>query len=444
MPKLTSATVEKYKASKHKRREIPDANSPGLYLIIQSSGTKSFALRFRNPHGRHKKLTLGPLDLSGRKIEDAPVIGQPLDLLAARRLAAHVHTQRANGHDVVGNFHRAKLERAAGLSHVFDGAALNFVEQYLKRKVKRWQAAARLIGVAPDAEGQLHVIPKSLCDRWRDRPLSSITADDIHWVVSEAREKAVPGLRRNGHGPSESMAHQLSSVLRRMFRWLLEKRLIKTNVFADVVAPKASKNSRDRTLTDAEIKKFWTACDKLDAPAGQCLKLLLLTGCRLNEIAMLARAEVDGNTITIPSARSKNKLAHVIPLPPLALEILQSVQTNGDLYFTGKSGRPIGPWSRIKKQLDKHMQPHSPFVIHDLRRSFSTGMNALGIEPHVVEACLNHVSGSKAGVAGVYNKHAYLPEKTAALARWADHVSNLVEGKSAKVVPLKGARRKTG
>jgi integrase len=430
MPKLTPVAVIKIKGGKT-RREIPD-NGSGLYLIVQPSGAKSWAMRFRSPHGRQQKLTLGPLDLSGRKVQDAPVIGQPLDLLAARRLAADVNTKRAHGMDVVASHHRARLERSAGLAHTFDGAALNFVEQYLTRRVKRWQAAARLIGIAPDSEGQLQITPKGLADRWRDRPVSGITSDDIHWVIDEARERAVPGLKRSGDGPSESMAHQVSSVLRRFFVWLLEKRLIKTDPFKDVIAPKASGNSRSRALSDAEIKKFWIACDKLDAPAGQCLKLLLLTGCRLNEIAMLSRAEVDGDTVTIPAARSKNKLPHMIPLPPLALDILNSVKTSGDLYFTGKRGKPLGPWSRIKAALDKHMQPDAPFVIHDLRRTFSTGMNALGIAPATVEACLNHVSGTRGGD---------LPEKTVALRRWADHISALIEGRAAKVVLMK---RKTG
>jgi integrase len=247
--------------------------------------------------------------------------------------------------------------------------------QYLQRKVRRWQAAARLIGVAPDSEGQLHVIPKSLSDRWRDRPVSGISADDLHWLVDEVRERGVPGLKRSGNRQSEAMAHQVFSVLRKLFRWLLEKRRIKSNPCTELIGPKATGNARDRYLSDSEIKKFWTACDKIDAPAGQCLKLLLLTGARLNEIALLSRAEIDGNTITIPAGRSKNRLPHSIQLPSLALEILRSVQTKGDLVFTGKSGKPLGPWSRIKKQLDKNMQPDSPFVLHDLRRTFSTGLN---------------------------------------------------------------------
>ena len=127
----------------------------------------------------------------------------------------------------------------------------------------------------------------------------------------------------------------------------------------------------------------------------------------------------------------------MIPLPPLALDILNSVKTSGDHYFTGKRGKQIGPWSRIKAALDKHMQPDAPFVVHDLRRTFSTGCNKLGIEPHIVEATLNHISGARAGVAGVYNQYQYLPEKTAALARWADHISALIEGRAAKIVPIK-------
>jgi hypothetical protein len=87
------------------------------------------------------------------------------------------------------------------------------------------------------------------------------------------------------------------------------------------------------------------------------------------------------------------------------------------------------------------MQPDAPFVVHDLRRTVSTGMNALGIQPAHVEAVLNHRDGVRASVAGVYNQHHYVPEKTAALVRWADHVSNLIEGKAAKILPMKRKAR---
>lgn len=155
-----------------------------------------------------------------------------------------------------------------------------------------------------------------------------------------------------------------------------------------VAMPKSSK-PRERTLADDEIKKFWIACDKVGQPASQCLKLLLLTGCRLNEIAKLRRSEINDkdHTATIPSNRVKNKKSFVLPLSPLAWNILQSVQTKGDLFFTTERGKPIGPWSRIKRQLDAEMKT-APWRTHDLRRCFSTNLNKLEIQPHIVEACL--------------------------------------------------------
>src|SRR6516164_1073261 len=260
MPKLTPATVEKYKASKSHRREIPDHQSPGLYLVIQQSGTKSFAMRFRNQNGRHVKLTLGRLDLSGNEAPDAPVIGQPLTLVTARRLASEVHRQRALGNDMVAVRHRERLERKAGGAKKFSQAALDFTEQYLKRNVRRWQASARLLGIVVGDDFKLEMMPRGLADRWRDRPVAEIGGDDIHLIVDEVREKAVPGLKRNVDGRSEAMARAMFSLLSRMFRWLLEKRRIKVNPVIGVAAPKSSK-ARDRLLNDSEIKQYWAACD---------------------------------------------------------------------------------------------------------------------------------------------------------------------------------------
>jgi integrase len=440
MPKLTPASVEKHKPGKT-RREIPDAASPGLYLIIQpGSGTKSFAMRFRNGNGRHVKLTLGPLDLTGNEAVDAPVLGQPLTLISARRLASEMNRQRALGKDTVALRHRERLERKAGQAKDFSTAALDFVEQYLKRKVRRWQASARLLGVVIGDDGKLAVMPKGLTDRWRDRPIKEINSDDIHQIVKEVREKAVPGLKRYAYGPSDAMARSMFAVLSRLFRWLLEERRITVNPVIGVAMPE-SPEPRERTLTDDEIKKFWIACEKIGEPASQCLKLLLLTGCRLNEIAQLRRSEINDKdrTATIPSNRVKNKKSFVLPLSPMAWNILQSVQTKGDLFFTTERGKPIGPWSRIKRQLDAEMKT-APWRTHDLRRCFSTNLNKIGIAPHVVETCLNHVSGHKGSVAGVYNTYQYLPEKTQAMNRWTDHVAGLIEGRAAKIFVMKRKR----
>jgi integrase len=440
MPKLTAASVEKHTARKI-RREIPDAACPGLYLIVQTSGAKSFALRFRNQYGRHVKLTLGRLDVTGIESSTAPMIGMPLTLVAARQLAMDVHRQRILGTDVVADRRREKLERKVGTINVFSQSILDFVEQHLKRNVRRWQASARLLGVTVGDDGALMLTPRGLADRWRDRPVNEISGDDVHHIIDEVREKAVPGLERKGDGPSEAMAKVMHTTLSRLFHWLLEKRRIGTNPMSSVVSPKTGK-SRERVLSDREIISFWKAADTMGAPVGQVLKLLLLTGCRRDEIGKLRRSEIsdDGATITIPAARSKNKKPHVIPLPPLAREILRSIQTSGDVVFATPRGKSIAAWSRIKAELDAVLK-FSPWVLHDLRRTFSTGLNKIGVAPEVVEAGLNHLSGTRATVAGVYNKHHYLPEKTAALQRWADHVIGLVEGRAASVVPMKRKAR---
>jgi integrase len=435
VPKLTAVSVEKFTARKT-RREIPDAACPGLYLLVQKSGAKSFAMRFRNQYGRHVKLTLGRLDVSGVESSTAPMIGMPLTLVAARQLAMNVHRERAMGNDVAAQRHRQRLERKAGQSKTFSQGALDYTEQYLRREVRRWQAAARMLGIAVGGDGALMLTPKGLADRWRDRPVSEISADDIHAIIDEVREKAVPGLERRGDGPSQAMARVMHTTLSKLFRWLLEKRRIAANPMHGSVVPKAGK-SRERTLSDPEIVAFWKACDTISEPVAQCLKLLLLTGCRRDEIGKLRRSEIseDGSTITIPTSRSKNKKPHVVPLPSLARDILRSVKTSGDFVFDTGRGKPIAAWSRIKAELDSVLKFESAFVLHDLRRSFSTGLSGLGVPTETIEATLNHVSG-KSTVANTYNRHKYLAEKTAALLRWADHVIGLVEGRT-KVVPMK-------
>jgi integrase len=373
--------------------------------------------------------------LSGKEFAGDPVIGQPLTLVAARRLASDVHRQRALGNDMVAIRHRERLERKAGGAKTFSQAAFDFTEQYLKREQRRWQASARLLGIVVGDDGELEMLPKGLADRWRDRPVAEIGGDDVHMIVDEVRERGVPGLKRNADGPSNAMGAAMFAVQSRMFRWLLEKRRVKVNPMIGVAAPKAGK-SRERVLSDTEIKAFWQATATVAEPVAQCLKLLLLTGCRRDEIGLLRCSEVNDadGTITIPASRSKNKKPHVIPLPPLARDILRSVKTSGDQVFT--NGRGLA-WSRIKAQLDAAMKPTMPWRLHDVRRTFSTGLNKIGIEPHLVEATLNHYSGHRAGVAGVYNQYAYLPEKTAALQRWCDQVIGLVEGRAAKVLPIK-------
>src|SRR5262245_1244355 len=407
---LTTAAVTKLKAGRD-RIEVRDGGTPSLYLVIYPTGQRSFAMKFRRPSGKLARLTLGYFSAEAR---GDPVIGGPLSLPMARRLAAEVNHQRAVGIDVIGARRRSELESQARGAATFSQAVLDFVDHHARRENRRWRDSVRVLGVRVTDKDELELIPKGLADRWRDRPISEINGDDIHLVVDEARERGVPGLERRVKR-SESMARALHAELSTLFSWLLAKRRVKATPVAGVAKPKAS-NKRDRVLTDDEIKSFWLACDEVSDPARQCLRILLLTGSRLNEVREMCGGELsaDGKTWTIPGARTKNKLTHVVPLSPLVRSLIESVETTGEFVFTISGKTPVAMGSELKSTLDASMKI-PPWQFRDLRRTAATGMADIGIAPHIVEAALNHISGSKAGVAGTYNRALYKEEKATAL-----------------------------
>jgi integrase len=436
---MTAAAVKNYRPGKG-RREIPDGGCPGLYLVIQASGHRSWAMRFRRPNGKSTKLTLGPVDLSGKEAESEPVLDSPLTLASARRLAAEIHRQRAMGRDVVADYdasrRRQKSEHEIRAKSTFAAAARDFIEQYASKKTRRWRETARLLGLAyPLTGGEPTPIKGGLCERWSDKPIAEIDGHDIHSLVDETRRSGAPGLERRSDGPTEARARVMLSCLSKMFSWLVQHRRVSQNPCKDVHRPEASR-ARDRVLTDTEIVKFWRATEADPMEFSALLKLLLLTGCRLNEVAGMTRAELsdDGATWNIPGARTKNKRPHVVPLAPLARKMVGSGSEGFVFTTTGRS--PVSGWSKIKRRLDEAMKI-PPWRLHDLRRTAATGMAEIGIAPHIVEAALNHISGAKAGVAGTYNRAAYAPEKRAALERWASHVQGLVSERPANVVKMR-------
>jgi integrase len=155
----------------------------------------------------------------------------------------------------------------------------------------------------------------------------------------------------------------------------------------------------------------------------------LLTGQRAAEIGSLRWDEIHDDHIELPSTRTKNKHPHSIPLSAPAKSMLDKLRLAGRTYCFGRDRHGFAGWSLCKKRLDdriaKANAPLMPWVTHDLRRTCATGMINLGIQPHVVEAVLNHV-GHKSGVAGIYNRATYDTEKREALKRWARHVLEIV------------------
>lgn len=185
---------------------------------------------------------------------------------------------------------------------------------------------------------------------------------------------------------------------------------------------------------------------KLGWPFGDAIQLLILTGARREEIGQLRWSELgQDREITLKGDRTKSGDPHTIPLSSPAISMLGKLRRidNSDFIFTTNGKTPVSGWSRAKAQLDEN-DPTDKAVIpawrlHDLRRTVATGMQKLGVGLQVVEAVLGHVSGSRAGVVGIYQRHTYDAEKRAALEAWGAHVMVLgEEQKRGEIVAIRG------
>jgi integrase len=430
-----------------------------LFLVIEPSGHKAWQMRFRGPTGRIGKITLGPLHL-GDEPEGSPVVGMPLTLRGARQLAAEVHRQRALGQDVIADHkarkhrHRAEIEgRRAG---AFAACVRNYVNEHARPRTRNWRETAKLLGLHYPKHGDGPEETKSgLAQRWGDKPVRDIDGHDVWNVIDEARRLGVPGLKAHNPGYSDARSRALFVALSSFFTWAQRQRLVEANPCRGVPRP-AGAVTRDRVLGSDEIRWFWQACDAADAPRTPhaprpfraLLRLLLLTGQRLDEVAGMTREELHADGMwRLPGSRTKNRKAHLVVLPPPAQDLIESMPGDTGFMFTTTGMSPVSGWSRMKRRLDAAMLEIArqerganamipAWRLHDLRRTCITGMVELGIRPEVVELAVNHISGHRAGVAGTYNKAELLPERRAALERWAIHVEGLVLGKSATVAQI--------
>jgi integrase len=193
-------------------------------------------------------------------------------------------------------------------------------------------------------------------------------------------------------------------------------------------------------LTDSELAAIWNACDD-GSEHSRIIRLLILLGARRGEIGGMAWSELDLEgpqpSWTLAASRSKNKRQHVLPLMPMALNIIRSIprQASRDQLFGSRCVDGFTTWVREKRRLDERAGV-SAWTVHDVRRSVATKMADIGIQPHIIEQVLNHQSGHKGGVAGIYNRSSYEREVRQALALWEDHLRTLLDGTPRKVIPL--------
>ena len=230
-------------------------------------------------------------------------------------------------------------------------------------------------------------------------------------------------------------AHEACGALSNFFVWAMQMGLCESNPIIGTTQPDAGA-LRDRVLSDQELVAIWKAL--ADDEYGKVVKLLILTGCRRAEIGDMAWSEIapDKSTWTLPAERSKNGRSHTLPILPAMRQILDTVpNVVGRDQLFGQRSHGFSTWGEDKKALDERLGDGvKPWRLHDLRRTVATKMADIGIQPHIIETVLGHVSGHKAGVAGVYNKSPYEREVRAALAQWHDHLRTLVEGGERKVL----------
>ncbi|QZH75359.1 MAG: site-specific integrase [Erythrobacter sp.] len=282
------------------------------------------------------------------------------------------------------------------------------------------------------------------------KPMPHIDREEIQPIID-----AIPARQR-------AMRRAVFAYASVLFGWAHKRGDIAANPLSGMVKPDAPK-ARDRVLSDFELAAVWQGASDLANPFGAFFRLLILTGQRRSEVAGIGWAELDRSTATwtIPAARAKNGVAHIVPLAPAAVAELDRLSRaeHGEtdepaekwpktgLVLTTTGITPISGITKAKAALDDRIakdceEPIPGWRIHDLRRTLATGFQRLGVRYEVTEAVLNHVSGAKGGVAGIYQRHTWKDEKRTALDAWAHHVTSLATPIDAnKVVSISEAKK---
>ena len=248
------------------------------------------------------------------------------------------------------------------------------------------------------------------CVRYGDTKLSDISPHDISATIERLAHSA-------------AVQHRTYTILRAFLRWAHRKHYFDRDPMERMQAPPAC-TPRDRILTDDELRRVWQAAE--DDTYGKIVKLLIVTGQRRGEITGLTGGMIGTDTITFPSDHTKNGRQHVLPLGVIAKEVLGRARPPDVLYFPARGRKtPFNGFSKGKAQLDERCG-FSDWTVHDLRRTFASGLASLGVQLPVIERLLNHVSGSFGGIVSVYQRYDFMPEMRTAIGRWEAHVGGLI------------------
>ncbi|GEP04445.1 tyrosine-type recombinase/integrase [Methylobacterium oxalidis] len=389
--RFTKAAIDSLTLAADKSEQYAwDDTLKGFGVKLNKGGSRNFLIQYRGQDGRTRRIVIGKVGT--------------LTLDEARRRARELLVGAATGNDPYKEKKTARAQSAVTVGAVAD-AYLKHAEHRLKPR-------------------SFEQVERHLKQHWQ--PLAHLPVNGV------TRANVAALLTAMASGGHRIKATRARSALSAMFSWAIGEGIAESNPVIGTNKP-AEEKSRDRVLSETEVRAVWHACR--DDAYSRIVQLLLLTGQRRDEVGSMVESELDLRSAlwTIPAARTKNGLTHEVPLSRPALEILagQPRIEGRDLVF-GEGVGGFSGWSNSKERLDKRIAATGlvmpPWRLHDLRRTVATSIaDRLKVQPHVVEAILNHISGSKAGVAGIYNRAIYRDEKREALERWAAHVLALTK-----------------
>jgi integrase len=364
---------------KSSRDEVWDTVVPGFGYRKSVVGKAAYFISYRDTKGKKRRHSLGKY----------PAV----TLAEARDLAADRIKKAARG------------EAITTTKEKIDATFATLMERYLTEYAEPRLRSATQIRRALT----MYALPL-----FGSRTTDTITSEDIH------------DLLRSVTAPYQ--ANRLHAHLSGFFRWCQTQPAIPVvvNPVKSVLKPNVEV-SRDRELSRDEIKTVLTACRDMAAPFGVIYEILIRTGLRKGEIAELEwdRLDLDEATLELKAGNTKNSKPVIVPLPPAVLRLFQSLEPNGPYVFSTNGKTAVSGFSKVEKRLKK-MTGITDIRIHDFRRTFASTLARLKVAPHVIESCLNHVSGQISGVAATYNRYQYFDERQDALLRLEGHLSDTV------------------